>query len=78
MRAFTDIEWRQLHVLVGLFKRLNIQNHITADLLKITQNMVKLNNHKLNPSNDFSLMERICLLFATSKRHKVIKNFFLN
>lgn len=77
MRPFTGIEWRQLHVLVGLFKRMNIQNHITTDLLKVTRGMTKQTNYKFSPRNDFNLMERICLLFATSKRYRVVKNFFL-
>lgn len=73
---FTNIEWRQLHVLAGFFKRMNIQNHITTDLLQITKNMVK-RDYYIVKSHKNGTIDEIYLLCKASKNHKVVANFFM-
>ena len=73
----TSTEWYQLHILVGLFRSMKIQNHISIDILSITQHKVKQYNTNLNLHNNSNLMELFYSLFAKSKKHKTLKNFFL-
>ena len=73
---FSDMEWKQLHVLTGIFRNLNIQNHITTDLLRITQNMVKQGNYICQQQKDVTLINIIHSLSDTSKKYKILKNFF--
>ena len=73
---FTETGWRQLHVLTGIFRKLNIQNHITTDLLRITQNMVKQGNYICQQQIDVTLINIIHSLSDTSKKYKILKNFF--
>lgn len=73
---FTETGWRQLHVLTGIFRKLNIQNHITTDLLRITQNMVKQGNYICQQQKDVTLINIIHSLSDTSKKYKILKNFF--
>ena len=73
---FTETGWRQLHVLTGIFRKLNIQNHITTDLLRITQNLVKQGNYICQQQKDVTLINIIHSLSDTSKKYKILKNFF--
>lgn len=73
----SDMEWRQLHVLAGMFKNMNIQNHITSDLLKETKYKVKPTKYCCKSYSNLDLMKQIYLLFEKSCKNKVVKNFFM-
>lgn len=74
---FSQTEWFQLHILAGLFKSMNIQNHIADSILQITRKVMKHGHPPFTPPQDTLLMNGIHRLCETSKRHKVIRNFFL-
>lgn len=74
---FSEIEWRQLHVLTGIFRNMNIQNNIATDLLYITRNMVKKGNHTSQLQQNATITNAIYLFSNTSKKHNILKNFFL-
>ncbi|WP_302395409.1 hypothetical protein [Phocaeicola coprophilus] len=73
----SETEWIQLHVLMGLFKRMNIQNHISDNILHITRSMLKKNNYTLKEQKSNTFTTYIYSLSKTSTRYKVIKNFFV-
>lgn len=73
---FSENEWRQLHVLTGLFKKMNIQNQIATDILHITRNWVK-KQPAFNYRKNATFMNTIYLLSMVSSKHKILKNFFL-
>ena len=74
---FSETEWRQLHILTGLFKKLNIQNHITSDLLHITQIMVKKRTNTIQLPKDTIFINIINSLIGADKKHKILKNYFI-
>lgn len=74
---FSKTEWRQLHVLIGVFRKMNIQNHITADLLCITQNMVRKISYTYPLQKETNFINILYSLSATSERHNILKNFFI-
>lgn len=72
----SETEWRQLHVLAGLFRRMNIQNHIVSDILRITQNMVKKEISSKPRKDNVTIINAIYSLIDTDTKHKVVKSFF--
>lgn len=74
---FSEIEWKQLHVLVGLFKKMGIQNHISDDLLVETRKMVKRISIQYDMRSN-NLMEMLYFLFVNSMNNRLIKIFFIN
>lgn len=74
---FTEIEWRQLHVLAGLFNKMKIHKHISDDLLKETKKMVKKVSRKRTLRYNFNIIEVLYFLFAESANNRMVTNFFL-
>lgn len=74
---FSELEWRQLHLLAGLFRRMRIHKRLGDDVLAETQKMVKRFPLQWNFPQKSSLISMLCFLFARSKRNSVVRNFFL-
>lgn len=74
---FSEIEWRQLHVLTGFFRKLNIQHHITTELLHTTQNMVKKRIYIPQLQKERTFVNIIYFIADADKKHKILKNYFI-
>lgn len=74
---FTETEWRQLHVLAGLFRTMRIQKHIADDVLNETKKMVRKVFQKCTLQNNLNLVKILHFLFTESVNNRMVMNFFL-